>query len=349
MSATHAPATHVPFHEGEIAVQNAAAGAKAATAFRVGTGPSIRPFMPLQHLVFFKEAPFLVAACWLRASILQRPHDGADIFEPIEGARAFALPPGVGMASDPLEENIRCPDAPVGILGIKLVTRRRNRVKGRAENPEHGENPAGGSVRMRVKHSFGNCPKYITARTRAERLTDEMEPFERSEILASSGSATGEPAATLLAAASALFPDSRTLFIATGSSNSGVDVSHRGGASGFAKVRKDEVAVLLAKKSVEELAFGQELTRLTSEGVRISVAITQSPDGEAAAAAAAALGSPWLRGFAGRPSVEMLAAALLDDAEIACGRPAGFGAAIEALLESAGHGKYEAITESFEY
>ncbi|KAJ1638236.1 hypothetical protein T492DRAFT_858779 [Pavlovales sp. CCMP2436] len=95
-----------------------------------------------------------------------------------------------------------------------------------------------------------------------------------------------------------------------------------------------------------------ELARLASEGVRISVAVKRSPDGEAAAAAAAALGSPWLRGFAGRPSVEMLAAALPDGAEIACVYvcgPADFGVAIEALFGRAGHGKHEAITESLKY
>ena len=43
----------------------------------------------------------------------------------------------------------------VGLLGMELHTRRRNRVNAMIEHAE------GQALRLKVGHSFGNCPKYI--------------------------------------------------------------------------------------------------------------------------------------------------------------------------------------------
>jgi len=50
-------------------------------------------------------------------------------------------------------------DSDVGLLGIELATRRRNRLNG----PDLTMNPDG--VRIAVAQSFGNRPKYIHARS----------------------------------------------------------------------------------------------------------------------------------------------------------------------------------------
>ena len=46
----------------------------------------------------------------------------------------------------------------VGLLGIELTTRRRNRMNAKLESVLEG------GLRFSVKQSFGNCPKYIQQR-----------------------------------------------------------------------------------------------------------------------------------------------------------------------------------------
>jgi hypothetical protein len=84
-----------------------------------------------------------------------------------------------------------------------------------------------------VRQSFGNCPKYIQAR--AWEWTDGAPP---PDTAMHERSALSEEAHRLIA-------DADTFFIATAAANAsaadaaradGVDVSHRGGTSGFVRV-----------------------------------------------------------------------------------------------------------------
>ena len=49
--------------------------------------------------------------------------------------------------------------APLGLLGIELETRRRNRLNGIVVEADRD------GFSVQVQQSFGNCPKYIQART----------------------------------------------------------------------------------------------------------------------------------------------------------------------------------------
>lgn len=57
--------------------------------------------------------------------------------------------------SDPLHESLK-PGAPVGLLGIELATRRRNRANGKITQV-HDQGRGGFDFKVDV--SFGNCPK----------------------------------------------------------------------------------------------------------------------------------------------------------------------------------------------
>jgi uncharacterized protein len=139
------------------------------------------------------------------------------------------------LLGDPLAEQLAI-GAPLGLLGIQLETRRRNRANGRIIERDAG------SVTVQVEQSFGNCNQYIQAR----------EPhFDRSLLLAAAP--PSPESARLSPRAVALLAHTDTFFIATASASAagsadgangpdgaadgeGVDVSHRGGRPGFVRV-----------------------------------------------------------------------------------------------------------------
>ena len=76
------------------------------------------------------------------------------------------------LQGNPLSNNL-VDEAPVGLLGIELSTRRRNRMNGIARRL------ADGDFSVDVIQSFGNCPKFIQTRTgRFHRDPDEAVTLE---------------------------------------------------------------------------------------------------------------------------------------------------------------------------
>jgi uncharacterized protein len=205
-----------PWHEGERAAQ-----ARLGVLERMdGVGRRVvRPFMPDQHRTFFAQLPFLLvgsidAEGWPWASILCGPPGFVTSPDP------FTL----HIAADPIEADplaaALVPDAPLGLLGIELPTRRRNRMNGVLTTLDaHGFSVA-------VEHSFGNCAQYIQRRSYS------------APALPPSGVVRSEPFSELSDAARALIERCDTCFVASyapanGSGRHNVDVSHRGGRPGF--------------------------------------------------------------------------------------------------------------------
>jgi predicted pyridoxine 5'-phosphate oxidase superfamily flavin-nucleotide-binding protein len=201
-----------PFHEGELEAQ--------ALAGESSRGAGIRDFMPDQHRDFFALLPYLFAAGRDGAgrpiaTILTGP-DGF-VTSPTPNELAIAALPASG---DPADAALSA-GAPIGLLGLDLRTRRRNRANGViSERDRNG-------LRIAVSQSFGNCAKYIQAR--------------QHEIAPAATTAT-EELGRLDAAASALIVEADTLFIASGS-ESGLDISHRGGRSGFVRIEGGRLSV----------------------------------------------------------------------------------------------------------
>jgi len=224
------PPDDTPFHPGEIAVQERA-GVR-ARAERMG--PGIRDFMPDQHRELFTKLPYLLVGSVDAAG---QPHASLLVGRPGFVASPDALTLVIGAkpaADDPLAENLAV-GAAVGLLGIELHTRRRNRMNGVVTALD-----ARGFV-VEVRQSFGNCPQYIQARA----------PFFVLDPGAPKAAPPQREAARLSAAAVSLLRQADTFFIATAAaperpdSPYGVDVSHRGGKPGFIRVTEEGEATIL--------------------------------------------------------------------------------------------------------
>lgn len=207
-----------PFHAGELAAQ-----ARAGVASR---GAGIRPFMPDQHRIFFGQLP------WLFAGVLDR--DGWPLATALAASPGFVQSPtpttlsiaALPSKDDPASASFQ-PGSPIGLLGLELETRRRNRANGRVGIVT----PDGFTVE--IEQSFGNCAKYIQVRNRVQ---------DGKELASSATSLSG-----LDAEARALIARADTLFIASAAAleaeTGGVDISHRGGRPGFVRIDGDTLTI----------------------------------------------------------------------------------------------------------
>ena len=215
-----------PWHAGERQLQ--ARIGMAERMAQVGA-KVIRPYMPDQHRAFFAQLPFLVAG-----AVDGQGDPWAGV---LEGEPGFAVSPdpatlrvaAVPDADDPLRAGMG-PDQPLGLLGIELHTRRRNRMNGRIAAWD------GRRFEVAVAESFGNCPQYIQARD---------FHFSRSPALRFPGPVRERTG--LADADRALIARADTLFVATyadtDEAGRRVDVSHRGGKPGFVRIDGDTLTV----------------------------------------------------------------------------------------------------------
>ncbi|GJD92173.1 Flavohemoprotein [Methylobacterium hispanicum] len=210
-----------PWHPGEKAIQQQVGVAERME--QVGRRV-VRDFMPDQHRAFYEQIPFIVAG-----SVDGRGDAWATLVAGGPGFIASPTPTTLDIAvrpdpSDPASAGLRDGDA-IGLLGIELHTRRRNRVNGLIRAA------ADGVLNFAVDQSFGNCPLYIQLRDFAF-VRDPREPF----------SGTVEENAGLDADARAIVEGADTFFVASYAERDGrrqVDVSHRGGKAGFVRVAED--------------------------------------------------------------------------------------------------------------
>lgn len=213
-----------PFHPGESAVQERLGVRDKVEA---AGGRVLRDYMPEQHRSFFAQLPFIVvgsvdAAGRPWASLVAAPP--GFVQSPDEHTLVVrARPP----AADPLSSSLAV-GASLGLLGIELPTRRRNRANGTVVAVDAG------GFRMRVEQSFGNCPKYIQRRT--PRIVSAGPPVKAWAF---------EPGGGLDPWSRRLIGAADTLFVASyvdlphGGEKRTVDVSHRGGKPGFVRVGDD--------------------------------------------------------------------------------------------------------------
>ncbi|UWQ77118.1 pyridoxamine 5'-phosphate oxidase family protein [Leisingera sp. M658] len=207
-----------PFHEGEQEMQRRAGKRDAMEAFARRV---IRPFMPDQHREFYAQLPFLAAGAvdhqgWPWASLLCGPPG----FAATPDARHLhvSLSGGTG---DPVHAAIR-KGAPLGLLGIELHSRRRNRVNGRVIAA------ARNGFTLRVDQSFGNCPQYIQLR--------ELKPAEAQTPAKPQRFDRFGSAHTALISDADMFFAASHVPAAEHPEREGVDVTHRGGRPGFVRI-----------------------------------------------------------------------------------------------------------------
>lgn len=210
------------WHPGELTLQRSVgvADRMADVGRRV-----IRDHLIEQHREFYPLLPFVV---------LGAVDPAGDAWATLRGGK-----PGFLQAVDPHRLTIGIPRDPadpadagmedgdsLALLGIDLVTRRRNRLNGTVRR----DGEAG--LSLAVEQSYGNCPQYIQLR----QFSFTRDPATLS----------AEPAVvleTLDARARALIQRADTLFVASSVNRENghrqVDVSHRGGRPGFVRLDPD--------------------------------------------------------------------------------------------------------------
>jgi len=210
------------FHEGERRLQERLG---VRDKIEMIGGRLIRDFMPDEHREFFAELPWMLvgsvdAAGRPWASVLFGDPGFAHSPDPQVLVLDARPVPG-----DVLADHLRV-GAPLGLLGIELPTRRRNRLNGTVIEA------AVGRIVVHVDQSFGNCPKYINRKTLARGRGRAAAAPVVSEAL-------DAPAREIVARADTLFIASSHLPEGARTPGDGVDVSHRGGLPGFVRIEPD--------------------------------------------------------------------------------------------------------------
>lgn len=210
-----------PWHAGETAIQ-----AHLGVAERMAElGPRvIRDHLIEQHRTFYRQLPYVVLGTV--------DPDGEAWATLRTGAPGFLDAPDPGhlrvraapQPDDPAEAGLT-DGAALGLLGIDLGTRRRNRLNGTVMR----DRPDGFAIR--VAQSFGNCPQYIRVRTDPEPVPAAPAAPQVSHHLDAETRALVAHAETVFVASYAIGADGTRQ----------VDVSHRGGPAGFVRVGADGV------------------------------------------------------------------------------------------------------------
>jgi len=215
-----------PWHAGEMKLQRAVGVAERMQ--EIGR-QVIRRFMPDQHRSFFSQLPFVALGTV--------DHDGDVWATLVAGTPGFLHAPTghtlqvnlVRDSHDPASVGLEDGGA-VGLLGIELHTRRRNRLNGVVSHSTKA------SFNVDVRQSFGNCPQYIQVRD-AEFVRDPAIP---ALVKPTYLEHISERARTMIDTAD-------TFFVASyvdDPAGRQVDVSHRGGNAGFVRLGEDGILTI---------------------------------------------------------------------------------------------------------
>lgn len=208
------------WHVGELTLQEKA-GVRQLMERQIA---NIRDHLIEQHRLFFPLLPSIViGAVDGQGDVWATIREGLPGFVAIPDSRTVELGARVD-TSDPAEAGLAVGKA-IGLLGIELSTRRRNRVNGIVSQRQ------GAGLRVAVEESFGNCPQYIQLRN----FTFARDPQTNWPSLRLESGVLDESHRALITSAD-------TFFVASyidRESRRQVDVSHRGGKAGFVRVDVD--------------------------------------------------------------------------------------------------------------
>lgn len=208
-----------PFHAGEQKIQQTLG--KRALMQKVGKA-FIRSYMPDQHREFYLGLSYVFVGYvddnlrpW--GAIAFKKYGLITVSNETELTIDLSqMPAGfVGQFKDGMQ---------VGLLGLDLSNKRRNRLTGRIVDTSNNR------LKIEVNQTFGNCPKYITPREinkwQPERAKCNIQQYSAFNLF------TNE--------VKQLINKSDTFFVASyyddqnnATPSNGTDVSHRGGEPGF--------------------------------------------------------------------------------------------------------------------
>ncbi|CAP45067.1 2Fe-2S iron-sulfur cluster-binding protein [Bordetella petrii] len=211
-----------PWHAGELALQSQAG----ALAKMDDVGRRyVRDYMPDQHRGFFAQLPFVaIGAVAPDGAVWATLRAGSPGFLASPDPRRMTLALA-REAGDPADAGLEDGNA-IGLLGIDLATRRRNRMNGVLRHA------LGQIAYVDVEQSFGNCPRYIQQRS----VAFTRDPAVPADIPPQALDALDDRARTLIARADSFFVAS---YADLPDTTRQVDVSHRGGRPGFVRLDSD--------------------------------------------------------------------------------------------------------------
>jgi ferredoxin-NADP reductase/predicted pyridoxine 5'-phosphate oxidase superfamily flavin-nucleotide-binding protein len=207
-----------PWHEGELTLQRAVG----AVDMMVGVGQRqmSRTWMPDQHREFYSQLPFVVlGAVDRQGDVWATLRTGQPGFmnSPTPEVLQIKLEP---QPNDPAHEGMQPGDA-IGMLGIELHTRRRNRMNGNVLRELDDR------IEIVVTQAYGNCPRYINLR--------QYEFVEETADIAQELTATDPLIRRMVTSADSFYV--ATYVVRDGQNQ--VDASHRGGKAGFVRMEED--------------------------------------------------------------------------------------------------------------
>ncbi|WP_169567455.1 pyridoxamine 5'-phosphate oxidase family protein [Sneathiella limimaris] len=216
---------NAPLHEGELSLQ----AQQGAYNVRKWATRAIFNYLPDQHRNFYEQQPFLIA------SALDR--QGQPWATILSGGDGFVTSPerdllelrGDIFKNDPLEGAI-AEGSQMGILGIELHSRRRNRANGIVRKIDKTR------LSFEIRQAYGNCPQHIQTR--------QLVPSPDHEAIQPT------PGTQLNPSQINWISHADTLFMASGFLKNdedpryGMDVSHKGGNPGFVHVLDDKTLLL---------------------------------------------------------------------------------------------------------
>lgn len=219
------------FHAGERAIQQ-----KARVSERIIKQGQrvIRSYLLDQHREFFNNLAYVVLAATDQSGTpipFLRCGNPGFITTPTDTRIIISAPPLKG-ESETL--NLK-PGAKIAMVGIDLLTRRRNRLNGTIieASPE--------KLVIDVDQSFGNCAQYIQRRCISEPSAD----FGKSNETLTSATLSDEQQ-KIISNADIFFIASRSADLQkenatkTNDKRNGLDVNHRGGPTGFVELIDDQ-------------------------------------------------------------------------------------------------------------
>ncbi|MFJ2985687.1 MULTISPECIES: pyridoxamine 5'-phosphate oxidase family protein [unclassified Pseudomonas] len=211
-----------PWHAGEKTLQEKVGVAERMEVFGQKV---IRDHMPDQHRDFYRQLPFMVAG-----AVDAHGKPWATLLEGEEGFVSSPDPRRLRIstdfaADDPATPGLAAGEA-IGLLGIELHTRRRNRINGLIDQASAGQ------LDVAVEQAFGNCPQYIQLRDYTRVDVPAQGRFDSPVLDAR--------AVDMIANADTFFVAS---YIDHPSGLRAVDVSHRGGRAGFVKVQGNRLSI----------------------------------------------------------------------------------------------------------
>lgn len=227
MSNPSTPMPASPWHAGELAIQQSVGVVEHMD--RPGR-LYVRTFLLDQHRAFYPLLPFIAIGAVDRAG---------DVWATMRGGEpGFLQAPDAGTlrvrsrreAADPAEAGMEDGDA-VGMVGVDLLTRRRNRVNGTVRRQD------GKGFDLVVTQSFGNCPRYIQNR----RFALVRDPDVAAQAPAVHLDALDARARQLITSADTFYVAS---YVDREDGTRQVDVSHRGGKPGFVRIGDDGVLTI---------------------------------------------------------------------------------------------------------